>query len=126
MGVVILFAAAALAHGSVLTHGLPPPPGLCLAAARPACRAPVTCMSGRGGFARFGSGGSDDSFGLSKRERTRLSRLRRPDEPLEEELRGLALIGAVAGALFLGGPLGALFGYNVGPLAVRPLPAPPS
>lgn len=59
---------------------------------------------------------ADGSFGLSKRERTRLSRLRRQDEPLEEELRGLALIGAIVGVILLGGPLGILFGYNAGPL----------
>mmetsp|Transcript_775 Transcript_775/g.2391 ORF Transcript_775/g.2391 Transcript_775/m.2391 type:complete len:243 (+) Transcript_775:272-1000(+) len=103
---IVFLAVVALGRGSVLTRGLPSPPGLCLAQLRPAWRAPVTRMSG-GGFA--------DGFGLSKRERTRLSRLRRPDEPLEEELRGLALIGAVAGALFLGGPLGLLVGFNVGP-----------
>ena len=61
---------------------------------------------------------ADGSFGLSKRERTRLSRLRRQDEPLEEELRGLALIGAIVGVILLGGPLGILFGYNAGPLLV--------
>eukprot|EP00962_Isochrysis_galbana_P012799 scaffold3629_cov96-Isochrysis_galbana.AAC.1 len=107
---IVFLAVVALGRGSVLTRGLPSPPGLCLAQLRPAWRAPVTRMSG-GGFA--------DGFGLSKRERTRLSRLRRPDEPLEEELRGLALIGAVAGALFLGGPLGLLVGFNVGPWTVR-------
>jgi len=68
---IVFLAVVALGRCSVLTRGLPSPPGLCLAQLRPAWRAPVARMSG-GGFA--------DGFGLSKRERTRLSGSAAPEQ----------------------------------------------
>jgi len=106
---------AALTFGLAL-HG--PAPRWQHAATRAVARAPpAQLLNGFGGIPGFGKDG--EAFGLSKRERTRLSRLRRPEEPLEEELSGLALLGGLAGAVVLGGPIGALVGFNLGPLAVR-------
>ena len=42
-------------------------------------------------------------FGLSEREMKRLSQMKRSDEPLEEEVKGLYVLGAVAGIAL--GPL---------------------
>merc|ERR1712151_1429252 len=54
-------------------------------------------------------------FGLSPREMARMSPMVRPDEPLEEELQGLVVLGAIVGLccgkVVLGSSvLGALFG----------------
>ena len=46
----------------------------------------------------------------------RLSEMKRADEPLEEESRGLCVLGAVGGALVLKGPFGALMGSQLAPM----------
>ena len=59
-------------------------------------------------------------FGLSDRESARFSQMKRTDEPLEEEVRGLYIVGATGG--FVLGPLlfgssflGMIVGVQVGP-----------
>lgn len=60
-------------------------------------------------------------FGLNAREAARLSQMKRRDEPLEQEVRGLYILGA-AGGLFLGAtvvrspPLGLILGVQLAPL----------
>lgn len=61
------------------------------------------------------------SFGLSEREMRRMAAMKTVDEPLEEEIEGLCVISAAAGALLglplFGSPmLGAVLGVQVGPL----------
>lgn len=75
-------------------------------------RAPSVQLLGPHGF------GAD---GLSfERERARMAGRIAPNEPLPEELRGLAVIGGVVGALLIGGGpfglFGILFGFNCAPL----------
>ena len=60
-------------------------------------------------------------FGLSDREMARLAQMKRPDEPLDEEVRGLSVLGATGG--FLVGPilfgsslLGLVIGVQLGPV----------
>ena len=59
-------------------------------------------------------------FGLTDRESARLSQMKRTDEPLVEEVRGLYIVGATGGLVF--GPLlfgssllGMIVGVQVGP-----------
>lgn len=61
------------------------------------------------------------TFGLSEREMARLAQMKRPDEPLDEEVRGLYVLGATGGFVF--GPilfgssvLGLVIGVQLGPL----------
>ena len=60
-------------------------------------------------------------FGLNAREAARLSQMKRRDEPLEQEVRGLYILGA-AGGLLLGATLvrspflGLILGVQLAPL----------
>ena len=59
-------------------------------------------------------------FGLTDREAARLSQMKRTDEPLEEEVRGLYIVGATGGLvlgplLFGSSILGMIVGVQVGP-----------
>ena len=59
------------------------------------------------------------NMGIDARAMKRMSEMKRADEPLEEEMLGLCVVGVGVGALAGGGAIGALLGSQLAPMLAQ-------